>query len=64
MSTLDQLKQDQAAIESMLRARQGVTAETLPIGVRLSLQMYSQILEDANSTLGTLIEFLTPTPDQ
>lgn len=64
MTSLNQLQQDHAAIENILRVHQSTTIDKLPIGVRLALKMYFMILEDAISTLSSLIEFLTPRTDQ
>lgn len=64
MTIFDQLQQDHAAIDNMLRAHQSTAMDKLPIGVRLALKMYFMILEDAFSTLSSLIEFLTPRTDQ
>lgn len=56
---LDSLLQDHATLTEILHARRAVPIETLPIGMHIVWQIYLSILEDALSTLGSLISFLT-----
>ena len=60
MIPLDSLQQDHVALTEILAARRAVTTVTLPVGVRLVWGIYLAILEDALSTLASLISFLTP----
>jgi hypothetical protein len=60
MIQLDQLLSDHATLARILQERRAVTAITLPVGLRLVWGIYLTILEDALTTLGTLISFLTP----
>lgn len=64
MTYLNQLQQDHAAITNILQSRRGVTMETLPTGVQISLKMYFMILEDALKTLNSLIHFLKNEPHE
>jgi hypothetical protein len=57
---LDQLLNDHATLTRILEERRAVTAVTLPVGVRLVWGIYLAILEDALSTLSSLISFLAP----
>jgi hypothetical protein len=64
MSLLELDQHDQIAIAQILQDRRAVTTVTLPVGARLIWGIYLSILEDALSTLGSLISFLTPKPEQ
>jgi hypothetical protein len=59
MSLLELVQSDQIAIAQVLQDRRAVTTVTLPVGVRLVWTIYLTILEDALTTLGSLISFLT-----
>ena len=59
MSLLELVQSDQIAIAQILQDRRAVTTVTLPVGVRLVWTIYLTILEDALTTLGSLISFLT-----
>lgn len=59
MSLLELVQSDQIAIAQILQDRRSVTTVTLPVGVRLVWTIYLTILEDALTTLGSLISFLT-----
>jgi len=54
---LDSLQQDHATLSQLLHARRAVTMETLPIGMRILFGIYLTILEDALTTLNSLIQF-------
>ena len=69
MSLLGLIQSDQIAIAQILQDRRAVTrpapagssgVETLPFGLHIVWQTYLSVLEDALSTLGSLINFLTP----
>jgi len=62
MPDLESLQRDRAVLTEILTARRAVTTVTLPVGVRLVWQIYLTILEDALTTLNSLITFLTPKP--
>lgn len=72
---LDQLQRDHAMITAILAAQRELLADGLQVGVpparedhssslvgvRILLGIYSNILEDALSTLNSLIQYLHPT---
>ena len=60
MSTLETLKQDRALLNDLLNARRAVSTETMRTIERIAWDMYLTILQDALSTLDSLIEHLTP----
>lgn len=57
---LDSLQQDHATLAQILETRRAVTVETMSTGQRLLWRMYLSILEDALSTVGSLIQYLSP----
>ena len=59
---LDSLQQDHVVLTEILQARRGVSMETLSIGMRILWGVYLAILEDALTTLNSLINYLTPDP--
>jgi hypothetical protein len=60
---LDSLQRDRIILTGILEARRGVSTETLSIGMRLLWGIYLNILEDALSTLNSLIQYLTRDPE-
>lgn len=60
MTPLDSLRQDHATLAQILEARRTVTTVTLPVGVQLLWKIYLTILEDAVTTLNSLINYLSP----
>jgi hypothetical protein len=60
MSTLEFLQQDRALLSDLLDARRSVSIETMKTIERIAWDMYLTILQDALSTLDSLIEHLTP----
>ena len=58
MTPLDTLRQDHATFAQILEARRAVTTVTLPVGVQMLWKIYITILEDAVSTLNSLITYL------
>jgi len=63
MIPLDSLQRDHATLTQILQARRGVSMETLSVGMRILWQVYLTILEDALTTLNSLINFLARDPD-
>jgi hypothetical protein len=63
MTPLDTLRQDYTALSELLAARRAVTIVTLPVGVQLLWTIYITILEDAVTTLNSLIHYLSPQLD-
>jgi len=57
---VDLLRQDHATLTEIFTARRSVSADTLPIGLRMVWQIYLTILEDALKTLDSLIQSLDP----
>jgi hypothetical protein len=57
---LDTLQQDHHTFTQLLAARRTVSTETMSFGVRVVWQIYLTILEDALTTLTSLIQFLSP----
>lgn len=51
---LDQLREQQATIEQFLQVQQ---PDQLSEGVRLTMDIYTNILEDASKTLTSLIQY-------
>lgn len=62
MSTLEFLQQDHALLNDLLEARRSVPTETMRTIERIAWDMYLTLLQDALSTLDSLIEHLTPKP--
>ena len=62
MSTLELLQQDHALLNDLLEARRSVPTETMRTIERIAWDMYLTLLQDALSTLDSLIEHLTPKP--
>jgi len=60
MSTLEFLQQDRALLSDLLDARRSVSIETMKTIERIAWDMYLTLLQDALSTLDSLIEHLTP----
>jgi len=60
MIPLDQLQADQAAFTQILQARRGVPQDDMRAGERILWQIYLTILEDALTTLTSLIQYLSP----
>jgi len=54
---IDSLRQDHATLTELLAARRAVTVVTLPVGMRILFNIYLTILEDALTTLNSLIVF-------
>ena len=60
MTPPESLQQDHATLTQILDARRAVTTVTMPIGVQLLWRVYLTILEDAVTTLSSLINYLGP----
>lgn len=59
MIPLDSLQRDHATLTEILQARRSVAlGATLSVGMRLLWGIYLAILEDALTTLNSLIEYL------
>jgi len=58
MIPLDSLQQDHVVLTEILQARRAVSVETLSVGMRILWQVYLTILEDALTTLNSLINYL------
>lgn len=54
---LDSLQRDHATLTEILVSRRGVSTETLSVGMRLLWGIYLAILEDALTTLTSLINY-------
>jgi hypothetical protein len=58
VTPVDLLRQDYLLFAEILAARRAVTVETLPAGAGLVWKIYLTILEDALSTLRSLLDYL------
>lgn len=55
---LDQLQHDHAAITGILAAQRALPVDGKQVGVRILLGIYFHILEDALTTLNSLIQYM------
>jgi hypothetical protein len=60
MPDLESLQHDHVLLMELLESRRTVTTETLPAGLRILWTIYLTILEDAVTTLNSLISYLSP----
>lgn len=58
---LEQLKQERATIADVLQSQRDNQVQHAGTGIQLTVQMYIQILQDALTTVNSLIEHLEAT---
>jgi hypothetical protein len=61
---LDQLKQQRATIVEILQSQRENQGHYVSTGVEITVGMYNQILEDALTTLNSLIDHLAARTDK
>lgn len=55
---LDSLQRDYATLTEILQSHRGVATETMQVGVLLLWRIYLAMLEDALTTISSLISYL------
>jgi len=62
MTFLSQLQADRAALTDILATQRTASAEPMSVGLLLTWRIYIAILEDAITTLDSIITHLTAAP--
>jgi hypothetical protein len=61
---LDQLRRHRATLTELRQSQREVLADDMSPGLRITWQIYAIILEDAISTLNSLINYLTQSKEK